>query len=65
MVEKFLNTNQLAERFGVKGDTVRRNLCTKGHFLGLKPVKLPNSRLLWPNVHPDQVAAQGKHRAEG
>lgn len=50
-------TETLADRFFVKPDTVRRSLCVKGHFLGLKPVKLPNGRLLWPDVTPEEVAA--------
>lgn len=55
--KKYIPTNIFADRFGVKGDTLRRNLCVNGHFLGLKPVKLPNGRLLWPNVHPDDISA--------
>ncbi|MGW8157401.1 MAG: monooxygenase [Desulfoprunum sp.] len=56
--KQYISTNDIAARFGVKGDTVRRNLCTQGHFLGLKPLKLPNGRLLWPAVSPDQIAAE-------
>ena len=55
MVKKYINTNTIAGRFGMKGDSVRRNLCVKGHFMGLKPLKLPNGRLLWPDVTPEQV----------
>lgn len=53
-------TNELARRFHVQGDTLRRNLCVNGHFMGLKPIKLPNGRLLWPDVFPEEVAAQGQ-----
>jgi hypothetical protein len=52
-------TSDFAKRFGVKPDTVRRNLCVKGHFLGLRPLKLPNERLLWPDVYPEDLAKQG------
>lgn len=55
--KKYLPTNKFAENFGVKPDTVRRNLCTKGHFLGVRPVKLPNGRLLWPDTEPDNLLA--------
>jgi len=51
-------TSELAKRFGVKSDTVRRNLCVKGHFMGLRPLKLPNDRLLWPDVYPEELAAE-------
>lgn len=53
--KQYGTTSELAALFSVKTDTIRRNLCTKGHFLGLKPLKLPNSRLLWPLVTPDQL----------
>ena len=51
----YLTTSKLAERFGVKPETVRRGLCMDGHYLGLKPTKLPNGRLLWPDVNPEDV----------
>ncbi|KAB2891417.1 MAG: monooxygenase [Desulfobulbaceae bacterium] len=53
-------THEFAARFGVKGDTVRRNLCVKGHFLGLKPLKLGNGRLLWPATTPEDLAIDRK-----
>ena len=56
--KQYIPTNEFAVRFGVKGDTVRRNLCVKGHYLGGKPLKLANGRLLWPAVNPDQIAAE-------
>jgi hypothetical protein len=49
MEERLLTTNKLADKLGVKPDTLRRSLCQKGHYLGIKPVKLPNRRLLWPS----------------
>lgn len=55
--KQYIPTNHFAARFGVQPDTVRRNLCVNGHFLGIKPVKLPNGRLLWPDVFPDDIAA--------
>lgn len=54
--KKFIPTEKLAARYGVRSDTVRRNLCVKGHFLGMTPLKLPNGRLLWPDTTPDQLA---------
>ena len=50
-----ITTDVFASRFRVKDDTVRRNLCVNGHFLGVKPIKLPNGRLLWPDITPDEV----------
>lgn len=31
----------------VQSQSIRRYLCEKGHYLGERPVKLPNGRLLW------------------
>jgi len=45
---KFFSTDEFAGHFGVKAQTVRVNLCKHGHFLGIRPVKLPNRLLLWP-----------------
>lgn len=46
-IEQTLSTTQLAAAFHVQPRTIFQNLSTKGHFLGLKPTKLPNSRLIW------------------
>ena len=54
--KKIIPTSAFALRFGVKPDTVRRNLCVAGHFMGLKPLKLPNQRLLWPDLYPEELS---------
>lgn len=53
--ENFLTTATLAERLGVSPNTVRRGLCVKGEYMGLRPVKLPNGRLLWPEKPLDEI----------
>ncbi len=50
-----LTTNQLAPALGVKPSTVIRSLCVTGHYLGLRPRKLPNGRLLWSAEDLDQL----------
>jgi len=42
-----IDTLEAADRLRIKPQTIRRALCLSGHYLGLKPVKLPNGRLLW------------------
>lgn len=54
-----LTTESFAPRFGVKAATVRRNYCVNGHFLNLKPIKLPNGRLLWPDTTPEELTTEG------
>ena len=46
---EYLSTEELAQDLKVKSATVRRGLCVDGHYLGLKPIKLANGRLLWSN----------------
>ncbi|MDY0037024.1 MAG: DNA-binding protein [Zoogloea oleivorans] len=31
----------------IQPQSIRRYLCEKGHYLGERPVKMPNGRLLW------------------
>jgi len=43
-----ISTEQYAAKIKVRPHTVRRGYCVNGHYLGIKPIKLPNNRLLWP-----------------
>ncbi len=43
-----ITTREAAPMLGVEDETMRRGLCINGHYLKIKPVKLPNRRLLWP-----------------
>lgn len=43
-----LSTETLAADCKVKPQSIRVRLCRTGSYFGLKPVKLPNGRLLWP-----------------
>ena len=56
MDEKLLSTREIAIRFRVNPETIRRALCVDGHYMGLNPLKLPNGRLLWPDVYPQNLA---------
>lgn len=42
-----LSTQEVADALRVKRQTIAKQLCLNGHYLGLRPVKLPNGRLLW------------------
>ena len=50
-----LSTDELAAAFKVKPQSVRAALCRQGHFLGLRPVKLANGRLLWDEIKSEQI----------
>ena len=52
---EFRSTKEFAESLGVKPETARRSLCVAGHYLGIRPVKLPNGRLLWPEADRQRI----------
>ncbi len=41
------STEELAALTRVQAKSIRVALCRSGHYCGLRPVKLPNRRLLW------------------
>jgi hypothetical protein len=50
-----ITTQEAARRLFVKPATLRFSLCTKGHYFGLRPRKLPSGRLLWPADQVDRL----------
>ncbi len=45
-----LDTEPFAARQGVKPQSVRARYCRTGSYFGIKPRKLKNGRLKWPDV---------------
>lgn len=45
---QYLTTRELADLYRVRPQTILRSLCLNGHYLSIKPIKLPNHRNLWP-----------------
>ena len=45
--EPRLTTEQVARVFGIEPQTVRKRWSQTGSYFGLKPIKLPNRRLMW------------------
>lgn len=50
-----LDTAEAAAVLRVKPQTLRRALCLQGHYFGMRPVKLPNGRLLWDAADLDRL----------
>lgn len=50
------STAELAELFHVKPGTIRRSLCMRGSYLGLRPVKQANRLLGWNADQADSLA---------
>jgi hypothetical protein len=57
MEQESLSTEEFAQVVRVKDQTVRHGLCVNGHYLGIKPLKLSNGRLLWPRKEVLRVVA--------
>lgn len=47
MEQESLSTKEFAKLVCVESQTIRRGYCINGHYLSLRPIKLPNHRLLW------------------
>lgn len=43
------STAQFSKIAGVQADSIRVRLCKTGSYFGIKPIKLRNGRLLWPD----------------
>ncbi len=49
MKKKRIPTDQFAKKHQVKPNTVRSAYCRDGHYMGIRPIKLPNRFLAWPD----------------
>lgn len=52
-----LSTEEAAARFRAAPQTPRASLCRLGHWMGMRPVKLPNGRLLWDAAEVERLAS--------
>lgn len=54
-----ISTEEVAAAFRVASQTPRASLCRLGHWMGMRPVKLPNGRLLWDAAEVERLASGG------
>ena len=59
-----LSTEEAAAILRTSPQTPRASLCRLGHWLGMRPVKLPNGRLLWDAAEVDRLASGNGKVAE-
>lgn len=64
MNQNQLTTEALAERIGVKAQSIRAALCRNGNYYGLQPAKLPNRFLLWPADSVERLTKGTSTKAE-
>jgi hypothetical protein len=43
-----ITTEELAALLSIRPQSIRKRYCQTGAYFSLRPVKLPNGRLLWP-----------------
>jgi len=63
LYENGIDTNQLARLAVTTPGTIRVQLCKKGAYFGIKPLKLPSGKLLWPRDSLERLAAYRKPEA--
>ncbi len=54
---RLYTTNEAAAVTRHRPQTYRKDFCLKGHFHGIKPVKIPGGRLLWPADEIDRLVS--------
>lgn len=59
-----LTTEQLAEKLHVKPNTIRSALCRTGSYMGIRPTKLPNRFLAWPDDAVERLVDQSQNTTE-
>lgn len=55
----FVSTEVLALMLFVKPATIRSGYSRQGHYLGLRPVKLQNRRLVWNKSDATKLFVEG------
>jgi len=60
-----LTTEQLASLLGLRPTSIRVRLCESGSYFGLRPLKLPNGRLLWPSDALERLSAYRAEKSGG
>jgi hypothetical protein len=59
-----MTTNEFAAKIGILGSSIHRRTCITGSYYGIKPSKLPNGRLIWPDDADAQLFAQQSPKRE-
>ena len=63
MKRRGLVTEELAEQMCCQPGAIRRRYCLDGSYYGVRPIKLPTGKLLWPLDTFERVTKQKAHAA--
>jgi hypothetical protein len=50
-----LTTEELAAQLSLRPQSIRKRYCQTGGYYQLRPLKLPNGRLMWPADHIERL----------
>ncbi|KVH49888.1 DNA-binding protein [Burkholderia ubonensis] len=51
-----ITTDELAALLSIRPQSIRKRYCQTGAYFSLRPVKLPNGRLMWPADALEQLS---------
>ncbi|MFM0626267.1 DNA-binding protein [Paraburkholderia xenovorans] len=54
--QQLISTEELAARLALRPHSIRKRYCQTGAYFCLRPLKLPNGRLMWPADSVEQLA---------
>ena len=54
-----LTTSALAAQLHLRPQTLRAALCRVGHYYGVRPARLANGRLIWPDDALERLTEAG------
>lgn len=59
-----ITTKTFADQLGNRPTSIHHRVCTTGSYFGVRPAKLPNGRLLWPDDAVEQLISQRQKKRE-
>lgn len=62
-MQQTIQTAAFARQLGYRPASIRTAVWRNGHFNGIKPIKLPNGRLLWPADAVERLTAADEQAA--
>jgi hypothetical protein len=60
-----VTTNEFAAKIGIQHTSIHRRVCITGSYFGIRPTRLVNGRLIWPDDAVEQLVTQRKSKASG
>lgn len=57
----FITTEKLADQLFLQPQSIRKRYSATGTYHGVRPVKLPNRRLMWPADAVEQLAKEASN----